>query len=188
MDVLDYQKILSIEPFSWGALGTALLCATIIGMERQLNGKPIGVRTSSLIVLGTYIYMTTAIHVSNEMSDPSRIIGQVITGIGFLGAGVMLARDGLVIGVTSAATIWSLASIGVCIGIGFYFSAIKLSLLVVAVLVGVDWLESGSMALTRGAHQRYRGWRSRSSDMGDAEGQGTALDAQKKGPLNKELE
>lgn len=156
---LDVVWLLSIEPFTWPALGTAILCATIIGLERQLNGKPIGVRTSSLIVLGTYIFMTCAIFVSNDMSDPSRIIGQVITGIGFLGAGVMLARDGLVLGVTSAATIWSLASIGVCIGIGFYAVAIKLSVLVVAILVGVDWLEGGSVALTRGAHRRYKGWR-----------------------------
>lgn len=82
---LDF--IFSIEPFSWQAIGTAVLSATVIGMERQINGKPIGVRTSALIVLGTYIFMTSAIHVSNHMSDPSRIIGQVITGIGFLGDG-----------------------------------------------------------------------------------------------------
>ena len=74
-------------------------------------------------------------------TDPSRIIGQVITGIGFLGAGVMLARDGMVMGVTSAATIWTLASVGVCIAIGYDITAIKLSLVVVAVLVGVDLME-----------------------------------------------
>ena len=163
--MVDWQQLFSIAPFAWKAIGTAMLCSTIIGMERQLNGKPIGIRTSSLIVLGTYIFMAAAIYVSNDMSDPSRIIGQVITGIGFLGAGVMLARDGLVLGVTSAATIWSLASIGVCIGIGFYLSAIKLSVVVVSVLVGVDWLEGRSLALGRGAHQRYHHWRDRSTDI-----------------------
>lgn len=175
---LDF--IFSIEPFSWQAIGTAVLSATVIGMERQINGKPIGVRTSALIVLGTYIFMTSAIHVSNHMSDPSRIIGQVITGIGFLGAGVMLARDGLVLGVTSAATIWSLASIGVCIGIGYYSSAIKLSVVVVVILVGVDMLESGSQALTRGAHQRYQGWRSKDNPQ--------RWRGRKNKRLNKELE
>ena len=192
--MFDYQDLLSIQPFTWGALGTALLCATIIGLERQINGKPIGVRTSALIVLGTYIFMTSAIHVSNSMSDPSRIIGQVITGIGFLGAGVMLARDGLVLGVTSAATIWSLASLGVCISIGYHFSAIKLSIVVVTILVGVDWLESGSVALTRGAHQRYRGWRRRSAEEMKKQNienpipKSERTKAKKTGPLHKELE
>ena len=186
--MLDWQQIISIQPFTWNALGTAMICATIIGLERQLNGKPIGVRTSSLIILGTYVFMTSAIHVSNDMSDPSRIIGQVITGIGFLGAGVMLARDGLVLGVTSAATIWSLASIGVCIGIGYHISAIKLSLVVGAVLGGVDWLESGSVALTRGAHQRYQGWRRRSDDDGEEISEEDAKSRKPKGSLHKELE
>lgn len=153
---------LNIDPYRWDAIGIALLCGTIIGLERQLRGKPVGIRTSALIVLGTYVFIASSNHVSNAVSDPSRIIGQVITGIGFLGAGVMLARDGMVIGVTSAAAIWALASVGVCIAVGNLFSAVKLSLVVVLVLVGVDLLEDYSQALTRGVHMRYRSWRSRS--------------------------
>lgn len=155
----------SIEPFSWHAIGTALLCGTIVGAERQLRGKPVGIRTSSLITLGTYIFIAASMVVSSVdhdgsriVTDPSRIIGQVITGIGFLGAGVMLARDGFVLGVTSAATIWALASIGVCIAIGYNWVAIKLSLVIIAVLVGVDLLEDYSQAFTRGVHKKYQSW------------------------------
>ncbi|MBU2238512.1 MAG: MgtC/SapB family protein, partial [Gammaproteobacteria bacterium] len=82
-------------------------------------------------------------------------------GIGFLGAGVMLSKDGAVIGVTSAATIWTLAAIGVCIAIIGSYVAIKLSFIVVAILYGVDILEEYSSAFTRGVHSKYSRWRKR---------------------------
>lgn len=155
---MNLIEIISIAPFEWQAVGTSLICGTIIGLERQLRGKPVGIRTSALITLGTYIFIAASMLVSTAATDPSRIIGQVITGIGFIGAGVMLARDGHVLGVTSAATIWSLASIGVCIAIGYDLIAIKLSLVVVFVLVGVDTMEDYSQVLTRGVHKKYRDW------------------------------
>lgn len=155
---MDFATLVSIDPFRWRDVGTALICGTIIGIERQLRGKPVGIRTSALIVLGTYIFIAVSTFVSNSATDPSRIIGQVITGIGFLGAGVMLARDGMVLGVTSAATIWSLAAIGVCIGLGYDVVAIKLSIVVVFVLVGVDAMEDYSQILTRGVHRKYHDW------------------------------
>jgi putative Mg2+ transporter-C (MgtC) family protein len=155
---MTFADIISIAPFEWQAVFTSIACGGIIGLERQLRGKPVGIRTSALIVLGTYIFIAASMLVSTTATDPSRIIGQVITGIGFLGAGVMLARDGMVWGVTSAATIWSLASIGVCIAIGYDIAAIKLSLVVVFVLVGVDSMEDYSQALTRGVHKKYQDW------------------------------
>lgn len=164
---MDIKALFSITPFSWHAIGTALLCGLIIGLERQLRGKPVGIRTSALITLGTYVFITSANLVQTEATDPSRIIGQVITGIGFLGAGVMLARDGVVLGVTSAATIWALAAIGVCIAVNYEATAIKLSLVVIVVLIGVDVLEDYSHALTRGVHRKYQGWRSRSKRSSD---------------------
>lgn len=165
---MNLSDIVSIAPFDWYAIATAVLCGTIIGMERQLRGKPVGIRTSSLIVLGTYIFIAASLAISANMAgpekvvtDPSRIIGQVITGIGFLGAGVMLTRDGVVWGVTSAATIWALASLGVCIAIGYNLVAIKLALVVIGVLVGVDLLEEYSQAFTRGVHRKIQDWRGR---------------------------
>lgn len=156
MSVMDF---ISIAPFDWQAVGVALLCGFIIGFERQLRGKPVGIRTSALITLGTYIFIAASIHVQTTATDPSRIIGQVITGIGFLGAGVMLARDGVVLGVTSAATIWAQAAIGVCIAVGYPGTAVKLSFVIVFVLIGVDLLEDYFQALTRGVHRKYQGWR-----------------------------
>lgn len=155
------DMLLSIHPFEWHAIGTALLCGFIIGLERQLRGKPVGIRTSTLITLGTYIFIVIAASVSNDATDPSRAISQVITGVGFLGAGVMLSRDGVVHGVTSAATIWSLASIGVCIGTGHYLTAIKLAVIIVGILIGVETLEGYSQALTRGVHEKYKYWLTR---------------------------
>ncbi len=98
---MELDGLFSVAPFDWKAIGTSILCGSIIGVERQLRGKPVGIRTSSLITLGTYIFIAASLYVSAHMAgpekvvtDPSRIIGQVITGIGFLGAGVMLARVG----------------------------------------------------------------------------------------------
>lgn len=172
--MVSFDMLLDVAPFDWASIGTSLLCGSIIGMERQLRGKPVGIRTSSLITLGTYIFIAASLFASSHISgpekvvtDPSRIIGQVITGIGFLGAGVMLARDGFVLGVTSAATIWALASIGVVIAIGYNLVAIKLSLVVIAVLVGVDLLEDYSQAFTRGVHKKYRDWRGKNKNSSD---------------------
>ena len=156
--MLDWSTVLVIDPYSWTDIGIALLCGTIIGLERQVRGKPAGIRTSILIVAGTYLFIATSMSINSAMTDPSRIIGQVITGVGFLGAGVMLTRDGVVVGVTSAATIWVLAAIGVAIGVGHGVVAVKLSLLVIAILIGIDFLEDSSSVLQRGVHQTYQEW------------------------------
>ena len=159
--MITEDLLFSIQPYSWTSICISVLCGSIIGLERQLRGKPVGIRTSSLIVLGTYIFIASSTLISNEVTDSSRIIGQVVTGIGFLGAGVMLAKDGAVVGVTSAATIWVLASIGVCIAVVDPFVSIKLSILVVVILYGVDLLEDYSSVFTRGVHAKYTKWKNR---------------------------
>ena len=156
---MDLSRLLSIEPLQWSAIGAALLCGFIIGLERQIRGKPVGVRTSSLIVLSTYVFVSLAMSVNNNMTDPSRIIGQVVTGVGFLGAGVMLAKGGMVLGVTSAATIWVLASVGVCIAVGGLSIAVKLSIIVVIVLAGVDLLEDYIQKVTRVTQETLVRWK-----------------------------
>ena len=150
-----------IEPLSWQSIGTSILCGAIVGLERQLRGKPVGIRTSSLIVLGTYVFVVISLQMTGDGTDQSRVIGQIVTGIGFLGAGVMLAREGVVVGVTSAASIWVLAAIGICIPIAGEAVAIQLAFIVVAVLYGVDVLEDYSSTLTRGVHKKYKYWRSK---------------------------
>jgi len=149
-------SLLDVSPFKWSAILTTILCGTLIGVERQIRGKPVGIRTSSLITLGTYLVIAVAGTLSDEQGQLIRLTGQVITGIGFLGAGVMLAKDGAVVGVTSAATIWVLAAIGILIGFNYLSQAIVLAVLVVVILYGVDLLEDRVVSLTKGVHRRVK--------------------------------
>ncbi|MDR2212957.1 MAG: MgtC/SapB family protein [Pseudomonadales bacterium] len=147
------SALLSIDPFEWSSVGTALLCGALIGVERQLRGKPIGIRTSALIVLATYMFVKVSLQLDSDNVDPSRTIGQVVTGVGFLGAGVIMTRHGAVHGVTSAAAIWVLAALGVCIATGHELSAIKLSLVALFILWIVHALEKNNHVLRRGVHR-----------------------------------
>lgn len=159
---MNVETLFDVSPYSWYSIGTALFCGAVIGLERQFRGKPVGIRTSTLIVLGTYLFLSTAFLLQGDVIDHSRVVGQIITGIGFLGAGVMLAKDGAVVGVTSAATIWVLASIGVMIATEHHMAAIKISLLVVAILYGVDVLEANVKMFGRGVHAKVKSYSSRS--------------------------
>lgn len=136
----------------WLTVGMAVLCGAIVGAERQLRGKPAGVRTSILICLSTSVF----IHLGSAAGsgDPNRVLGQLVTGVGFLGAGVMLAREGVVTGVTTAAVIWVLAAIGAAIGLGNLLGALALAVITVAILTGVELLESSLRWLSRGIYRR----------------------------------
>jgi putative Mg2+ transporter-C (MgtC) family protein len=148
-DPLDPQ---SVE--FWLRLGTAIFCGGIIGLERQLRGKAAGMRTSILICLGTELFVGLGSSFAGERVDPTRVLGQVVTGIGFLGGGVILAREGAVIGVTSAAVIWVLAALGSLIGLGHLLASIVLTLMTVGLLTGVELLESIFRRLREGATER----------------------------------
>lgn len=151
-----FETFWEIHPYDWSAISAALFCGSVIGLERQIRGKPVGIRTACLITLGTYLFLASAFLLEGQGVDRSRVIGQVITGIGFLGAGVMLAKDGIVVGVTSAATIWVLAALGVLIGVGHLLVSLKLAILVVAILWGIDVFEDRMKILTRGVHATIR--------------------------------
>lgn len=148
------MSVLDVSPLTWEALLCCFLSGATVGLERQLRGKPVGVRTSTLICTGTYVFIAISQCVATGVTDPSRIIGQVVTGIGFLGAGVILTRQGMVIGVTSASAIWVLAAIGAVIGLGFPWLGVKLAVLTVIVLVGVDMLENQFESMQRGVHRK----------------------------------
>jgi len=135
-------------------VGMALLCGSIVGVERQVRGKPAGVRTSILICVSTAIFINLGRVAAGEIGDPVRVLGQLVTGVGFLGAGVIMAREGTVTGVTTAAVIWVLAAIGATIGLGLYPGALALALLTVAVLTGVELLESSLRWLARGIYEK----------------------------------
>ena len=143
------------DPFQaefWIRFGVAVLAGGLIGVERQVRGKPVGVRTSILICLGTAIFVGLGVGMGGDQADPTRVLGQVVTGVGFLGAGVILARGGVVTGVTTAAVIWMLAAIGSLIGLALYSGALVLALLTVALLAGVTLLESIFNRLRTGAY------------------------------------
>lgn len=151
---LSFDPLDPDAPAFWLRLGTALLCGGIIGLERQLRGKAAGIRTSILICLGTQLFVSLGASFGGDRVDPTRVLGQVVTGIGFLGGGVILAREGAVIGVTSAAVIWVLAALGSLIGLGHLLAAVVLTLITVGLLIGVELLESIFRRLREGATER----------------------------------
>jgi putative Mg2+ transporter-C (MgtC) family protein len=148
------MSFFDVGPLTWEGLLCCFLSGLIVGLERQLRGKPVGMRTSALICIGTYVFVAITRHVANDVTDPSRIIGQVVTGIGFLGAGVILARQGAIVGVTSASSVWVLAAIGVVIGVGYSWLGVKLAVLTVVILAGVDLVETRFESLQKGVHGR----------------------------------
>jgi putative Mg2+ transporter-C (MgtC) family protein len=143
----------TLESSIYFQLATAIICGGIVGLERQLRGKVIGIRTGILICLATQVFVRLSVTLDSPGVDPTRVIGQVVTGVGFLGAGVILARGGAVTGVTSAAVVWMLAAIGTTIGVGRPAEALVLSLLVVAILIGVRLLESAFRRLRGGSDE-----------------------------------
>ncbi|MFH1429183.1 MAG: MgtC/SapB family protein [Candidatus Margulisiibacteriota bacterium] len=119
-----------------GRLLLAGLLGGIIGAERETKGKPGGLRTNMLIALGSALFVQVAMFcvASYNVGDPTRVIGQVITGIGFLGAGAIIQAGHSVRGMTSAATIWIMAGIGMAVGIGDYFAAVIATILILIIL------------------------------------------------------
>ena len=136
----------------WIPVLVSLACGTIVGLERQLRGKPLDVRTAVLICLGAHVFIRLAVVISGEHADTMRVLGQMVTGIGFLGAGVILTRGGHVTGLTTASVIWSLAAIGASIGFGKYGAAIALSVMVLIVLTILEWIENRMASMRRGVH------------------------------------
>jgi putative Mg2+ transporter-C (MgtC) family protein len=151
---LTFDPLNPQAPTFWLHLGTAILCGGIIGLERQLRGKAAGIRTSILICLGTQLFVSLGASFSGDRVDPTRVLAQVVTGIGFLGGGVILAREGAVVGVTSAAVIWVLAALGSLIGLGHLAAALVLTVVTVGLLTGVELLESVFRRLRQGATER----------------------------------
>ncbi|PCI93093.1 MAG: hypothetical protein COB15_16910 [Flavobacteriales bacterium] len=141
----DYLKnidFLNVSPLTWEGIMVCVFCGFVVGFERQLFGKPAGIRTSILICLGTYIFVSLSVVVTNAVSDPARVIGQVVTGVGFLGAGVMFfSTRGSVVGLTSAAIIWLLASVGCMVALGYHRAAILISILMIAILLSMSALD-----------------------------------------------
>ena len=114
----------------------ALVIGAIIGAEREYRTKSAGFRTVILITVGSTLFTI----VSNLMSNDARVASNIVTGIGFLGAGAIFKEGASVKGLTTATTIWISAAIGMAIGVGQYSLAISVVTIVILVLVGFTWL------------------------------------------------
>src|SRR5215831_5097224 len=103
----------------------AVVLGGTVGLEREFRDKPAGLRTNILICVGSTLFMSISTKVAELLGgDPTRIGAQIITGIGFLGAGAVLHSHGFVMGLTTAATIWVVAGVGMALGSGMYVVAI----------------------------------------------------------------
>lgn len=133
------------EMLRLGLLGRLVLAAVLgglIGLERELRAKPAGLRTNLLICMGAALLMEVSISVAGlthgvspveggrALGDPGRIAAQIVSGIGFLGAGTILQARGSITGLTTAATIWVVAAIGMAVGARAYVEAVGSALLV----------------------------------------------------------
>jgi len=129
----------------------SLVVGGLIGLERSYHGRPAGFRTHSLVCLSTSLLMLVTVYETRWFSsiapgrislDPTRMAQGIMTGIGFLGAGTII-KDGLSVrGLTTAASIWITAAIGILIGIGFYFPAAVATILTLGTLSVFRWIEN----------------------------------------------
>ncbi len=139
----------------WLKLTVSIICGFVVGIERQVKGKPSGIRTSIFICLGTNIFISLGQANITPNVDLTRVLGQVVTGIGFLGAGVIIAREGLVLGITSAAVIWMLAGIGSMIGFGYFLEALILSVVTLMLLLVIGVIEDKFPGLRGGPYSKH---------------------------------
>lgn len=126
----------------------AILCGGLVGLERELKNKPAGIKTNILICVGATLYTSLSVLLSGantgqggQFGDPSRIAAQIVSGIGFLGGGTIIQARGTILGLTTAATIWVVAAIGICVGLGHWDIAVMSSVVVVVVLVATNFFE-----------------------------------------------
>jgi len=113
------------------SLVLAVLLGALVGIEREMIHKPAGLRTHMLVCLGSCLFTIVSIGFS---VDPARIAAGIVAGIGFIGAGTIWAEKDKVQGITTAASLWATAAIGIAVGIGDYPLAIVVTLLVFAIL------------------------------------------------------
>ena len=136
-----------------------LLCAmfigAVIGTERELTHRPAGMRTHMLVALGSCVVMITSQMIFHQYRafgatpDPARLSAQVITGVGFLGAGTILKEGPSIKGLTTAASVWAVACLGIAVGGGYYALGIIGTVGMIIILVLFEWLQEKLM------HERY---------------------------------
>jgi uncharacterized membrane protein YhiD involved in acid resistance len=159
---LDWNQTLTAiaEAFRLSVLGKLLLATLLggaVGMEREIAGKPAGLRTNILICVGAALFTQLSVDIARigftpdgrPYGDTTRIAAQIVSGIGFLGAGAILHGGGSIVGLTTAATIWVVAAIGVAVGAGAYVDALGATALIMVILVGLRPVEGALLRKRR---------------------------------------
>jgi putative Mg2+ transporter-C (MgtC) family protein len=133
--------LVALQSLSWDAalrIGIAAVLGAIVGLERVWKGHPAGLRTNLLIAISSCLFTILSIEgfpLQGSAQDTARVAAQIVTGVGFLGAGAVLHSRGSVRGLTTAASIWLVAAIGMAVGTGLYFLAIFTTLLSIGLLI-----------------------------------------------------
>jgi putative Mg2+ transporter-C (MgtC) family protein len=124
-------------------LAVGLILGALIGFERELHRQPAGFRTHSLVSLGAALFtVVSAFGFGGDLVDPTRIAAQIVSGIGFIGAGTILQYRGHIRGLTTAASLWSVAAIGTAAGAGLFVTAVVGTILILVILSILDRVES----------------------------------------------
>lgn len=140
---LTFGWLQQVDIFS-GAVGRLLVACLLggaIGLEREFNRKAAGVRTNLLICMGAAFFTLLSGVLAGDIADKSRVASNIVQGIGFLGAGLILHNRNRVSGMTSAASVWVVASIGMAAGAGLYFAAVAATVIALVALRLVGLLE-----------------------------------------------
>lgn len=112
----------------------AVLLGALVGYERERQGKPAGLRTHAMVALGAALFTVVSLYGFGESADTSRVAAMIVSGIGFLGAGAILHERGGIQGLTTAASLWVTAAIGIAVGVGMMLMSLATAALVFAVL------------------------------------------------------
>ncbi len=125
-------------------IGLAALLGMVVGFERERQNQPAGLRTHTILAIGSCLAMTISINLSGQFpntGDPARLAAQVVSGIGFLGAGAILRYGTNVKGLTTATSLWTIAIVGLAVGAGHYFASLATTIALLIVLVLLNILE-----------------------------------------------
>ncbi len=148
VDLLHGEMASGFVATSLTRLVLAAILGGIIGLERELKHKPAGLRTNLFICFGAALFTVLSRGLAEEASDYTRIAAQIIPGIGFIGAGSILHMRGLTTGLTTAATLFVVASVGMAAGGGLYVTAIFATVVIIVALIALGHLE-GTFSLKR---------------------------------------
>src|SRR5258708_14256886 len=139
----------SLFPYPWGSISLSILalaCGGWVGIERERKEKPAGMRTMACSAIGDATFTMVGYAFPSSTGESGRVAAQIVTGIGFLGGGVLLRANTGIRGVTTAATIWLVAAMGMAIGAGHAGAGVGLPLLTRRLLSLVNWWESSKLA------------------------------------------